>query len=150
MRQTTYWQQQLLEIASDCSALGSTLFVLIVVLLATLSDRTAAARLAVGFACVEACGNTIKFLWHRNRPEAQPHETHLERLDAGSFPSIHTARSAMIAVVAGGLWGWFPWWAAATVLVGVSRIVLRKHRVGDVIGGAILGLSAGWLVMRML
>ena len=150
MKREKYWQKQLLETARDCSSLGSALFVVLACLVMSLSDWTVAARLALGLLCVEACGNSIKFFFHRERPEAQPHGGIMEKLDAASFPSIHTARSAMVAVVAGtsGDWGFV--WATVTVLVGSSRIMLKKHYFGDVLAGCILGLSAGWLMRHML
>jgi undecaprenyl-diphosphatase len=150
MKHDSYWQRQLLETARDVSAFGSALFVVCLCMIMALSDRTAAASLAIGLAVVEACGHAIKFLFHRNRPEAQPYGNTLERLDAASFPSIHTARSAMISVVAGTVWGWFPMWVGIAVLVGISRIVLKRHHPGDVLAGGILGLAAGWLVRLML
>jgi membrane-associated phospholipid phosphatase len=149
MRHQKYWQRQLLEIARDCSAFGSFLFVVLACLVAALTDRTLAVRLALGLACVEVCGNLIKFFFYRDRPNAQPHGMILEKLDAASFPSIHTARCAMVGAVMAASAGGIILWATVTVLVGGSRILLKKHYFGDVLAGAILGLAAGWLMMEI-
>lgn len=150
MKHASYWQRQILETVRDSSAFGSVLFVAMLCMIMALFDRTAALRLAIGLVVVEACGNAIKVLFHQERPEVQPYANILERIDAASFPSIHTARSAMVAVVAGTVCGWYAIWGVIAVLVGLSRIVLKRHHPSDVLAGGILGLSAGWLVMHML
>jgi membrane-associated phospholipid phosphatase len=61
--------------------------------------------------------------------------------DYQSFPSGHTAVAFGLAFAVGMLWPRWRWamlvFAAA---VGASRIVLRAHYLGDVIGGALVAL----------
>jgi membrane-associated phospholipid phosphatase len=58
-----------------------------------------------------------------------------------SFPSGHTAVAFGLAFAVGMLW---PRWRWAMLLfavaVGASRIMLRAHYLGDVIGGALIAL----------
>lgn len=69
-------------------------------------------------------------------------------VDAGSFPSIHSARSfnqALLFAFALELPWAYPLLLAAAALVGYSRVVKRRHWPADVLGGAILGLACAAL-----
>jgi len=67
-----------------------------------------------------------------------------------SFPSGTAAISVAIATV---LWIVAPRWrtvgALAAGLLCVAVIVTNDHWVGDVIGGAFLGQSVGWITVRL-
>jgi membrane-associated phospholipid phosphatase len=39
---------------------------------------------------------------------------------------------------------------ATVALVGVSRVILKRHHVSDVLAGAVLGALLGWLVFHLL
>jgi membrane-associated phospholipid phosphatase len=61
--------------------------------------------------------------------------------DYQSFPSGHTAVAFALAFAVGLLWPRWRWPMLAFALaVGASRIVLRAHYLGDVIGGALIAL----------
>lgn len=70
-------------------------------------------------------------------------------VDAGSFPSVHSARAFALALAyaplvgddraVAGLFG-------AAGLVAWSRVYLRRHHVSDTIAGAVLGLVVTWVV----
>ena len=63
-----------------------------------------------------------------------------------SFPSGHMAASCAIVAV---LWFWYPRWRAlyciAALAVGVGLVAANYHFLGDVIAGAFLGASVGWV-----
>ena len=92
----------------------------------------------------EILASLIKLIYPKKRPTGQTYNTILEKIDAGSFPSIHASRitlvyltlfshtestSIKIAVL------------LVIVLVILSRVLLKKHFWIDVIGGFILGLT---------
>ena len=65
----------------------------------------------------------------------------LEKIDAGSFPSVHSARAMLFALI---LYGVVPPHIALLVfiiplIVGYTRIKLGKHYLVDVLGGYVLG-----------
>jgi len=94
----------------------------------------------------------IKILFPKKRPNVQTYSNLLEKIDAGSFPSIHASRvtlvyltmfsntqSLSIKIVL----------LIAIVLVFVSRITLKKHFWIDVFGGFIIG-GLIWFLMNQV
>ena len=95
----------------------------------------------------------IKALWFKPRPdhvEGVVHDNVLEQVDASSFPSAHSARAAAMAWIVIGAADAGPALASAVVLgalaTGASRVVLRRHSVGDVLGGFAIGSVAAGVI----
>ncbi|MFA5020217.1 MAG: phosphatase PAP2 family protein [Candidatus Pacearchaeota archaeon] len=85
----------------------------------------------------------IRIFYFKNRPQKQDYKNLLERLDASSFPSVHSARISFIFI-------FMEYHFLSSVylsllflillsLVLYSRIYLKKHDLADVIAGVILG-----------
>lgn len=80
-----------------------------------------------------------------DRPDA-PSIVKYEHVDRGSFPSGHLFTATVV-------WGWLhasgrlPFVVAAAVVlgVGVSRLYLGVHYLGDVIGAVVFGAALVWL-----
>ncbi len=119
---------------------------------------------------ITAIANTIKFFYFKPRPE-NPEGLRDEidfsildlrnylgkgglknfwrafkYVDAGSFPSVHSARSMNQALLAAAyMWQWNARFALAVVafaiLVGISRVVKYKHFPFDVFSGFLLGAA---------
>ena len=138
------------EYIRDFTALGNP-FLLLLVSACVLSQLPAALQgrawlfLVGAFLLNELLCSGIKFLWHKPRPSGQKFEGALEKIDAGSFPSIHAAR---IMLVYGSLtyvmWrAGMPYFAAifglVIAVVGYSRTFLLKHFWLDVSGGYFFG-----------
>lgn len=145
------------EYIQDFTALGNP-FLLLLVSFASLqgitwqSHRVLWAILIGGFLANEVICSTIKYIWHKPRPNQQGFADGMEKIDAGSFPSIHAARIsfvyaslsyiqytqnqslifAMIALI-------------VVVVVGYSRVFLRKHFPVDVAAGYGFGAAMWWL-----
>lgn len=98
----------------------------------------------------EVIGSIIKIIYPKKRPNKQTYNTLLEKIDAGSFPSLHTSRITLtylslfsnttqleIKIVL----------ILAISLVILSRIVLKKHFWTDVLGGFILGVAIWYLIV---
>ena len=84
---------------------------------------------------------SIKFLVRRRRPEGEWGGIY-RNTDPHSFPSGHSARAFLIAVVASGLgpagvavvlWIWAP-------LVALARVAMGVHYASDIIAGMVLGI----------
>lgn len=92
----------------------------------------------------------IRSIYFVNRPKKQKYDNFIEKLDASSFPSLHSMRVsiltlffinfsenfvAKIFIIVFGL------------LVVYSRIFLKKHRFIDVLFGIIFGFIIYYLIM---
>ena len=67
------------------------------------------------------------------------------RADYQSFPSGHAATAASVALVLAYLRPELRWLALAYALpIAASRVIVNAHFLGDVVGGAALGLFVTW------
>jgi undecaprenyl-diphosphatase len=146
-----------LDSAMEWIASDGLYVVAVILLLLWLRPRGFRACVAAGSAAVLAVGvsGVIGAVWDRPRPFVAGHFTPLisHAADA-SFPSDHVAALAAVAAavwfVSRGL-GALAWLLAG--LVGLARVYVGVHYLGDIAGGAVLGLIAGlstWLLTEKI
>ena len=118
-------------------------------------DRGQRQRLAIyaGIAAVVAAGlaEAIGHLWYRPRPFVD-HAVHLLVAHApdASFPSSHAAACFALAtpfLLARRRVGWLL--LACAAATALARVAVGVHYPSDVLGGAMLGMAAGWAVWRV-
>ena len=93
----------------------------------------------------------VKKIFRRKRPEGEWGQFY-RLTDPHSFPSGHTVRAVMLAVIMLGLG---PLWLGLVLLVwaplvGLARIAMGVHYLTDVLAGAIVGLIVGGVVLIIL
>ncbi len=134
-----YWN----ELSGDLSALGGLpVYTTIVLLFVALRDPLA---LPLFIGLVLCYGITIvsRLLYFKPRPNPKKYRTTAERIDASSFPSLHSMRATVLAGMLGlhfnqpATWGVF---GLLWLLVCSMRIRLKKHDYTDVVGGILIGL----------
>lgn len=84
----------------------------------------------------------IRIFYYVDRPLKQKYSNLLEKIDASSFPSLHSTRIVIISLVLGYLVKniiFIVFLIVMSVLVMYSRIYLKKHRFVDLIAGVFLG-----------
>jgi len=107
-------------------------------------ERALGWRALIGTLVAGAVTTALKHLFRRQRPpgEGRGFYTHFDR---HAFPSGHAGRSACMVVLLIPLlppWGFvlLPLWAG---MVGLARVALQVHFVSDILGGWVVGVSAG-------
>lgn len=145
-------------------ACASSLEYVLLLLVATLwltpaesGTASAARRRIVVYAVLAAllalgANQLIGHLWFRPRPFVHHHVTQLvPHANDASFPSDHAAGGFALAVAvwrAAGRWarrlGWLL--LALAVVLAVARVYIGVHYPFDVVGGALIGGAAAWVV----
>ncbi len=139
------------EFFRDITSLGSFALFLLVLLLFIASPLLA--PLFFGFFVTLAAAVLIRIVYFKNRPKKEEHANFMERLDASSFPSLHAARIAFLALVLSTYFSnrylsviFF----TLAVLVSYSRVYLQKHDWWDVVGGIAVGIVTFFMASSSL
>ena len=139
--------KQLNEGFRDISTFGSLPFTLLMIIILFFINLSSALIILIGLILIHLTGSLIKLTFYKKRPNKQTYSNFIEKIDAGSFPSIHSARILLIALAIYSLFSSITTGIIITLvlLVGMSRIYLKKHYLIDVIGGYILGFICWYL-----
>ncbi len=138
------------EAFRDLTSLGSFWFALLLLtLIVVLGEYLLLSQLTIGIIVTLIVVSGVKLAYFKQRPKKQIYHNFLERIDASSFPSLHAARSLVIALIVANHFGNLQttiFLIGLAVLVAYSRIYLKKHFWTDVIGGWVLGSIVFWLI----
>lgn len=114
-------------------------------------EPSLAVRAGLIVAANEAICGAIKLLYKKERPVQMPAKNLFQLYMARGFPSIHTARITVFAIITSSL-SRNPAVAAAGMLliiaVAYSRVYLKKHDWIDVLGGFVIGAAIAFVGMR--
>jgi membrane-associated phospholipid phosphatase len=93
----------------------------------------------------------IKFTIRRRRPEGEWGGLY-RKTDPHSFPSGHSARVVLLAILAIGLG---PGWLALILciwapLVALARVAMGVHYLSDILAGFALGVVAGLIALQII
>lgn len=86
--------------------------------------------------------SVIKILFPKKRPTGQTYTNLIEKIDAGSFPSIHASRITIVYLTLFSNTENLALkivFLSVIVLVFYSRVKLKKHFWIDVLGGFVMG-----------
>lgn len=143
-----YLQKHLQIFFRDLTSFGGTAFYIFLIVFLLPFNQTLAIKLIFGFLFSFAVVLLIRTFYFKNRPSKETHQNYIEKIEASSFPSWHTARAVFLALI----FIFFFQNPTITILLIIlafltaySRIHIRKHDWVDVLGGAILGVITYWL-----
>jgi len=138
----------------DFSALGSLwLYLLAVLIFFMFRNYMLLNKLAIGLVLMQSAVIIIRTFYFKERPNKYPYKSYIERIDASSFPSLHSARITFLAIAFMNYYNEMIFsilLAALAVIVMYSRIYLKKHDLKDVLAGAILGAIVYFAVVWVL
>lgn len=137
-------------ILRDITSLGGlSFFILLSILVLLLQKFELLTELLLGFLVTFAVVILVRTFYFKDRPNKREFSNYFEKMEASSFPSLHSARVVFTAAV-------FARFIAdknATIflvilaaLVCYSRIYMKKHDWWDISFGVLLGLLTSWLV----
>ncbi len=135
------------EVIEDTSALGGIAVFLAAMILAFFTgNKILSLKLFVALILCYVVVMGIRIFYFKQRPDRQEYKTFLGRLDASSFPSLHSAR---ISALAATLFFFFQSIAIKTALavaipiVAYTRIWLKRHYLIDAVVGVVIGVIIG-------
>ncbi|MBI4738342.1 phosphatase PAP2 family protein [Candidatus Woesearchaeota archaeon] len=148
-----FFQKHLQILLNDASALGGIYFSgLLLLVFLSLGNTVVAGQIFWAIALSFLAAGLIRAFYFKPRPKREEHSNWIEKLDASSFPSVHSMRAvllyAILAVYYRSLAISFIL-AIVTLAVCASRVLMRKHDVVDVVGGAIIGVVEALVILAI-
>jgi len=137
------------ELLEDVKALGGLpIYLLIIILFFILGYKTMSYRLAIGLVLAYAVTFSIRFLFFKQRPDKEKFKGAVQKLDASSFPSLHSMRASCLAVLLvlffnNSLITFIA--IIAAISVALVRVLQKRHFASDVIAGLIFGIIIAWI-----
>lgn len=138
------------EFFRDVTAIGGLAASLLLILLFISSPLLM--PLIAGSVLTAAIIIIIRIFYFKNRPKKEAYHHLLERIDASSFPSLHTARIVFLALLFSSYFAnqYLTILCSITAaLVSYSRIYLKKHDWVDLAGGVVVGVLTYFIVANI-
>jgi len=136
----------------DITALGSYMIQIpLLVILYLLDQKTLSFQLFTGFVLSYLIAFVIRVFYFKDRPEREKHDSFLSKIDSSSFPSVHSARAFIFAIIisynfANAALTFFL--LIVAMIVSYSRIYLKKHDWIDVSCGIFMGVLISLLIIK--
>lgn len=125
--------------------------------------HTAAFVCSLSVIATEVAKDQLKFLFGRTWPESWTGSNPSFIRDGvygfnflqggGSYQSFPSGHMAAVCAILSVLWLWYPrlkvLWTIVGIVVGAGLVGANYHFLSDVVAGAFLGISAGWLVQSI-
>jgi|SRR3989344_3634267 len=142
------FQNQLKQFFHDVTAMGGLAASLLLILLFISSSLLL--PLIAGSVITAVMVILIRLFYFKNRPKRETYNNLVEKIDASSFPSLHTARIVFLAVLFSVHFGsqyLTVLCIIVALLVSYSRIYLQKHDWIDVAGGIAVGVATSVVII---
>lgn len=122
---------------------GIFFYIFIIGLLFVLSKNDYAYKITIGLIIIYLATFIIRIFYFKPRPNKEEYCNFLEKIDASSFPSVHSARAILLFLFFLGQFKnifYYLLMSILFILIVYSRIYLKKHDLKDIVGGFILGI----------
>ena len=138
----------------DVSALGSHVFVFILIVFAYLIGlKLLSLQLLVAVVLSYFIIMIIRTFYFRNRPVKEKFNSFFSKIDSSSFPSAHSSRGIIILILLSKYFNNLYltlFLSFCTLVLIYSRLRLKKHFFSDILAGAILGVVISLFVLRVV
>jgi membrane-associated phospholipid phosphatase len=146
-------EKMITEFLQDIKALGGLPFYIFITLLfMIIGDFLMFFTLTIALIISYMITILIRMIYFRERPEKVKYKTFLQKIDASSFPSMHTIRATNLGIITATAIQ-TPLFSMLAIpyilLVAFSRVKLKRHHLSDVIGGLFFGVLISLLVIWM-
>jgi undecaprenyl-diphosphatase len=142
------------EFIEDSSAFGSlSFFLFLIFLFLILGEVKLGIWLILGFILSFAFVIIIRLFYFKERPQKKEYKNIIEKINASSFPSLHSWRIVMIFVFLSYYYNSIYlviFLGIIAILVFFSRKYLKFHYWTDIIFGAIFGLIMSLLIVWLV
>jgi undecaprenyl-diphosphatase len=150
-----FLQLKFLEFSRDITSLSSPLILGLFFLLLFADNVKILVLVIFSFLVNEIICSLVKYFFFRPRPEPMKWKTWWEKIEASTFPSIHSSRAGLMAVWVMSQSTYLSSFQQVVVLmimllVALSRVVLKKHFYIDIICGLVIGAIIGGIFIRYL
>ena len=143
-KNSSFFKSKFNDWSRDFTSLANPLILLFVpVIFLFQTNKNAYFVLLIALAINELIVSLIKIIFPKTRPNGQKYTTLLEKIDAGSFPSLHSSRITLVYLTLftfSTLLIFKIIFLAVIPIVMLSRINLKKHFFTDIFGGFVIGL----------
>lgn len=129
---------------------GALLYIFTVILALITKNLDLILPLLAGLGLLYLSAIIIRIFYFKQRPEKRKYKTYIGKIDASSFPSLHSARALFFTFVMNDFFQniyIFYFLIFLTIVVGYSRIYLNKHYLSDVFGGYIFGAIIYFIII---
>lgn len=141
------------EFFSAITSFGSPVFYILVILVLFKLGIPFAISLFLSLIFVELFCIAIKLIYRKERPVEQARDNIYNKIDANSFPSVHSARISLIAAMFSLYFKDTPIFIISIIImlgVGYSRIYLKRHHSIDVLAGFLIGIITAIIAFNIL
>ncbi len=142
------------DIFTAITNLGSAVFyTILVIFLLLIGKLKLGIYLALGLIIAYTFVFILRLFYFKERPKKEEYTNLFTKINASSFPSLHTMSSMYTAIVLANeikkpiITGFF---ILISLLIGYSRMHLKKHYFIDVLFGLVLGIVFGILYLLII
>lgn len=132
------------ELWQDIKGLaGLPLYGVIFVISGVLKQYALAVELVIALGLCFLVTIIVRAFYFQERPMKQEFKSGLEKLDAASFPSLHSMRGAVLATLLGMFFSNVMLgvlFALCALAIACARVAQKRHFARDVVAGLVLGL----------
>jgi len=148
-KKPSFWKYKFEDWSRDFTSLANPL-ILVFVPFAVMGFQSLFYKLLILLLINEVLGSLIKIIFPKKRPNGQTYSNLIEKIDAGSFPSLHSSRITLVYLSLFSftdIIGLKLAFLAVIPIVMLSRVQLKKHFWTDIIGGFVIGLLI-WILSQ--